>query len=291
MQQNLARCALLVKGLVLVALACVVTSMAAVVLAQTGATASPSSIPTVDELLALEPRERRATLKALDPSERRGLWFAVKKAQQELKGVPRKSAIKYRDMEGFPVDAGGWPNPNKARTKAALGTIVYDSGFPNIGFGGGQIVGNRFNTHTGLPVCNPGTVSTISALVVPGQLLTTSSVGFVLLGPQTGGGAAMALFSTFGTAIGIIDSVTFAGLGVTYTGSEFFVLFGDFASSYVPVLGSGTTLGQGAHGLVGYTGGMFPNIVSTFNLGGFRNSFIRATGIIVPVELMTFEVD
>ena len=244
----------------------------------------------IEKLLAMSPEKRRAYLKALAPEERRGLWRQVKQADFARRDVEKAS---YKDMEGFPVDAEGWKSAKKVPTKAAVGTITYDSGFPSTAFSPGSpsLLGNRFNTHTGIPVCNPGTVSTVQALVVPGPANTTPSAGFVILGPQTTMGGAMALFSTFTTATGVIDSVTFAGLGATYTGSEFFVLFGDFANSYVPVLGSGSTLGQGHHGLVGYTGGMFPDITGTFNLGGFRNSFIRATGVIVPVELMTFEVD
>lgn len=243
----------------------------------------------VEKLLAMPAKERRAELKKLSPGERKGLWMAVQKAHFADRGEPAR----YRDLEGFPVNVQqGFGGKKKVAPKAALGTIAYDSAFPTIGFGGGAIVGNRFNTHTGIPVCNPFTVSTIQALVVPGPANTTSSAGFVLLGPQTApGGAAMALFSTFTVATGVIDSLTFAGLGVTGTGSEFFVLFGDFASVYIPVFGTGTTLGQGGHGMVGYTGGMFPNITSTFDFGGALNSFIRATGIIVPVELMAFEVD
>ena len=256
----------------------------------------PGMKAKVDQLLAMPAKERRAHLKAMSPQERRGLWFQVKQAEYFPSARER---TKYEDLEGFSVDSGGWSSAKPGTTptkavpdKAATGTIAYDSGFPTIAFGGGELVGNRFNTHTGIPVCNPGTVSTIRALVVPGPANTSSSVGFVLLGPQTApGGAANALFSTFGVASGIIDSVAFAGLGVTYTGSEFFVLFGDFANIYVPAFGTGTTLAQGHHGLVGYTGGMGPNIVSTFNFGSVLNSYIRATGAIVPVELMSFEAE
>jgi hypothetical protein len=241
----------------------------------------------IKALMAMPAKERRAELKKLSPAERKGLWLAVKGSQFASRGEPAK----YRDLKGFPVDVDQGFKGKRLLPKAAVGTIAYDSGFPSVGFGGGAIVGNRFNTHTGIPVCNPGTVSTIQALVVPGPAQTSSSAGFVLLGPQTTMGGAMALFSTFTAATGVIDSLTFAGLGVTYTGSSFFVLFGDFAASYIPVLGTGSTLGQGHHGVVGYTGMMGPNITGTFDFGGILNSYIRATGTIVPVELMAFEVE
>jgi len=141
-------------------------------------------------------------------------------------------------------------------------------------------------------VLNPGTVSTVQAVVAQGPAFTTSSAGFVLLGPQTTGGGAMALFSTFtNTPTGTTDTVTFAGIGASYTGSSFFVLFGDFDSVYVPVFGTGSTLGQGHHGVVGYTGGMGPNITGTFDFGDTLNALVRSTGNIVPVELMSYSVE
>jgi hypothetical protein len=38
--------------------------------------------------------------------------------------------------------------------------------------------------------------------------------------------------------------------------------------------------------MVGYTGGMGPNITSTFDFGGQFNSFIRSSATILPVELL-----
>ena len=77
---------------------------------------------------------------------------------------------------------------------------------------------------------------------------------------------------------GTTYTVTYNGIGANYTGSSFFVLFGDFASVYVPAFGTGTNNMQGHHGVVGYTGGMGPDITSTFDFGGTLNSLIRATG-------------
>ena len=267
-------------------------------LAQSGSAGTAAGAASLDaqveELLAMSPEKRRAHLKALSPAERRGLWMRVKRAEFGSGEAPNYSKPPtYEELNGFPVDAGGWKSPKRVTTKAAVGTITYDSGLPNTAFSPGSpsLLGNRFNTHTGIPVCNPGTVSTVQALVVPGPANTTSSAGFVLLGPQTSMGGAIAIDSTFGPATGLIDSVTFAGLGATYTGSEFFVLFGAFSSVYVPVFGPGTTLGQGHHAIIGNTGGMGPSITATTPFATALNGFIRATGVIVPVELMTFEVD
>jgi len=244
----------------------------------------PALDAQVDALLALPKAERRAKLKAIPPAERKGLWFKVKQTQALRRGVQPR-------VKGSGLTAHAVSPKTQSALPRAVGTIAYDSGAFTTSFGGGSIVGNKFDTHTGIPVLTSGVVSTIVAQVAPGPSQTSASAGFVLLGPQTGGGGANAIFSTFTTATGASPVLTFPGLGVNYTGNSFFVLFGDFANSYVPVLGTGTTNAQGHHGVVGYTGGMGPNITGTFNLGGALNSFIRATGDIVPVELMTFSVD
>lgn len=239
----------------------------------------------VNALLEMPPKERKAVLKNMDASERRGLWFQLKKEERARKGLSAKKNA-YATPIPVTVQAPGFQNPQEA-----IGTIRYDDGFASQGFGGGSIIGQRFNSHTGLPMLTSGTVSTVRAVVAPGPANTTSSAGFVLLGPQTVGGGAMAVFSTFGLATGVIDTVSFSGIGASYTGTEFFVLFGDFASVYIPVFGTGTTMGQGHHGVVGYTGGMGPNITGTFDFGGTLNALIRASGNIVPVELMSFEIE
>jgi hypothetical protein len=256
--------------------------------------------PRIQSLLDMAPKERRAALKAMPKGERQGLWLQMKKAERVKKGLPLKQAVKtggYAKAEVLreSADAGSASAKNAARfdqavATRAVGTIQYDDGTGNTTFGGGAIIGNRFDTANGNPVQVSGTVSTVQAVVAQGPAFTTSSAGFVLLGPQTGGGGAFAIFSTFTGATGITDTITFANLGVNYTGSSFFVLFGDFANSYVPVFDTGSN-GQGFHGVVGYTGGMGPNITSTFDFGETRNALIRATGNVVPVELTRFSVE
>lgn len=239
----------------------------------------------IETLLAMPADERRATLKQMSPDQRRGLWFRLKRAEVREKSSSRKA---YRDLVGTNRTSRSTAPPAKL-----AGTIQYDDGVVNTTFGGGAIIGNRFDTHDGgVQVTASGTVDTVVAVVVEGPAFTSTTAGFVLLGPQTGGGGAMAIFSTFTTAIaGTTDTVTFAGLGASYTGSSFFVLFGDFASINVPAFGTGSTNGQGFHGVVGYTGGMGPNITGTFDFGGTRNGLVRVTGNVLPVELMSFDVE
>lgn len=248
----------------------------------------------VAELRAMNPSERRAALKAMNPEERQGLWFQIKRMDREQRGGAEQSAGFYRDAvaAGRGGDESGAAVQGREAGSRAVGTITYDDGVITNTFGGGAIVGNRFDTHTGVPVLANGTVSTVVGVVQPGPGQTTSSAGFVLLGPQTGGGGAMAIFSTFTAGLtAATETVTFSQLGVNYTGSSFFVLFGDFAQSYVPAFGTGSTNGQGHHGLVGYTGGQGPNITGTFDFGGTLNGLVRASGNILPVELMEFGVE
>lgn len=262
-----------------------VSSCAVLALLPTLSTADVDQEARLAQLRAMEPAERRAALKAMSPEQRKGLWFAVKQADWNQ---PPAGDGFYRNA----IQAGsGQATRNSAASPRAIGTITYDDGVNTTTFGGGAIIGNRFDTHTGVPVLASGTVSAVQAVVVQGPAFTSSSAGFVLLGPQTTGGGAMALFSSFTSATGVTDTVDFTGLNVNYPGNSFFVLFGDFANSYVPAFGGGTVNGQGHHGVVGYTGGMGPNITSTFDFGGTLNSLVRASGNILPVELIEYDVE
>jgi len=244
----------------------------------------------VEALARMAPEARRAELKKMTPEQRRSLWFELKKAKRAAQGEqPLKPGT---GLTPRPLSEEQKAASRQLATKAgAPGTIKYDDGTPMSSFGGGAIIGNRFDTAMGNPIAASGTISTVVGIVVPGPAVTSSTGGFVIEGPQTAGGGASAIFSSYMTATGAIDALTFTGLGVNYTGSTFMVLFLDFASLYVPAFGTGSTQSQGYHGLVGYTGGMGPNITSTFNFGNSRNGLIRVTGNVLPVELMSFEVD
>lgn len=246
----------------------------------------------IAELRAMNASERKAAIQAMSAEERRGIWFEVKQADRAEQGFDRPPVEEgfYREAIG---NVGAREGDANASASRAVGTITYDDGVITTSFGGGAIVGNRFDTHDGgVQVLASGTVSTVVGVVIPGPSLTTNSAGFVLEGPQTVGGGAFALFSSFtGGLTAATETVVFPNLGVNYTGSSFFVLFGDFANSYVPAFGTGTTAGQGHHGVVGYTGGMGPNITSTFDFGNTLNALVRATGNILPVELIEYGVE
>lgn len=245
----------------------------------------------IAELRAMSKEDRTAALRAMAPEERRGLWFQLKQAERDAKGRAPTADGFYRDA--IAQGTGSRPPTTAGESSRAFGTIQYDDGVITSTFGGGAIIGNRFDTHTGgVNLTASGTVDTVVAVVVQGPGFTNDSAGFVLEGPQTVGGGAFAIFSTFTAGItGTTDTITFSGINQSYTGSSFFVLFGDFATSYVPAFGTGTNNMQGHHGVVGYTGGMGPNITGTFDFGGTLNSLIRATGNILPVELMDYGVN
>jgi hypothetical protein len=258
------------------------------------AAVQPAELDTqIEKLLELPAEERRARLKQLTPGARRGLWLKLKRAEFERRGArPRASA---KDLEPRPIEAP----PGKGVFQKVVGSIAYDRGFPAVGFGSDGLIGNRFNTHTGVPVLNPGTIATVRAVVVPGStgggttrgVTGVQSAGFVVFGQQTSMGGAPALFSTFAPASGVIDTVSFTGLSVAYTGSSFFVMFGDFTPSYIPVFGTETTMGQGHHAaFVPSTGTGRGTVTAISDLPGF-NGLIRTTGNIVPVELMKFDVE
>ena len=255
----------------------------------------------VETLRGMAPKARRAALKKMTPEERRGLWFELKREQAAEKGL--KPLVKGAGLtphhvpHQVPHQVEARPDAVARRHKLApkagiLGTIKYDNDTPMTIFGGGAIIGNRFDTAVGDPIATSGTISTVVGVVQPGPSQTTSSAGFVIEGPQTVGGGAFAIFSTFtGGLTASTETVTYSGLGVNYTGSSFFVLFGDFASSYDPAFSTGSTQGQGHHGVVGYTGMMGPNITGTFDFGGSKNALVRVTGNVLPVELMSFDVE
>lgn len=209
------------------------------------------------------------------PLEAKAITAEVKKALAESPGEPEDAA-----SEGDVAEAAG--------------SIVYDSGVFTTSFGGGAIIGNRFDTALGQPILPNGTVETVSAVVVPGPAHNSDVAGYVILGPLDAGGGAVALDS--GQTSGLTaatETVAFTNLGVQYVGNSFLVLFRDFANEYVPAFGNGTNNGQGFHGIVGYTGGQGPNITGNFDFGNALNGLVRASGNIVnpiPVELMKFEV-
>jgi len=171
------------------------------------------------------------------------------------------------------------------------GTVQYDPGAPADGLLGQQgpsaTVGNRFSSRNGNPL-STGSVSGLSFYVANASLAGGLAV---LWGPPTGGGGAPAIGSfTVGTMASTgFHAVTFTAIPV---GNDF--LAGLYVNSGQPSRGqvglrSASTNGQGFHGMqISFGGGAGANYAS---LAG-QNSMFRASGtVIVPVELMEFDVD
>lgn len=249
----------------------------------------------------------------LAPGELKTMTAAEKKAHQQAQWAARAEYRQALVREGFevaPLEAKAvTAQVKKAMEQPAeepgaeaaegeveeiVGSIIYDSGVVDRSFGGGALVGNRFDTALGQPVQVNGTIETVSAVLVPGPANSNGDAGYVIHGPinTMGGAAALNSGSTSGLTAAT-ETVAFTNLGVQYVGNSFLVLFRDFASEYVPVFGTESRDSQGHHGIVGYTGGQGPNITGTFNFGNALNGFVRASGNIVnpiPVELMKFQV-
>lgn len=249
----------------------------------------------IAELRAMNASERQAALQAMNPEERKELWFQVKQMNRAEREDAQPVDGFYRNAVQSQEPGGGEPSAKASAPAGSrdVGTITYDDGNPSVTFGGGALLGNRFDTNTGVPVVASGTVDTVMAVLQPGEAAAaTDSAFFAVYGQQTTGGGATAIFSTAITGLtGETATVTFTGIGANYPGDSFFVLFDDANTGYVPAFGQGTTNGQGYHGLVGYTGGQSPDFTSTFNLGNAYNGLIRASGNILPVELIEYGVD
>lgn len=249
----------------------------------------------IAELRAMNASERQAALQAMNPEERKELWFQVKQMNRAEREDAQPVDGFYRNAVQSQESGGGESNPTASARAGSrdMGTITYDDGVGSTSFGGGALVGNRFDTNTGVPVVASGTVDTVMAVLQAGTAAAaTDTAFFAVYGQQTAGGGATAIFDTVLTGLtGATATVTFTGIGANYPGDSFFVLFDDANTGYVPTFGQGTTNGQGYHGLVGYTGGQSPDFTGTFNLGNVYNSLIRATGNILPVELMEFGVE
>lgn len=254
-------------------------------------TGSKPTNEQIQQLIAMSGPDRRAYLKAMPVGQRGELWMAMKRMKSGKAAIKGSSAYKQGNKSSTTKQLASANSRQGAQPNGGPITIQYDQGNFSTSFGGGAIVGNRFDTRTGNPILASGTVDTVEAVVVPGASVSSSSAGFVMLGPQTTGGGANAIYSSFTAASGSTDTISFPSMGASYTGASFFVLFGDFASSYVPVFGTETVNGQGHHGVVGYTGGTGPNITGTFDFGGTLNAFVRAGGTSLPVELTNWGVE
>lgn len=169
----------------------------------------------------------------------------------------------------------------------AIGTIVYDTGTAVLSTNApGYCVGNRFNTFNGSqPVVVSGSVSSVSFYHFGGAF---SSFFISAFGPVSGTAAPLILSTLIPQAGPGFYNAPFA---FNYTGASFQagVYDGNSATTGTQVgIDTGTVGGQGGHlmAIVWNTGGG-----TGFTVSPFANSVFRATGDLVPVELMDFSVE
>lgn len=171
-----------------------------------------------------------------------------------------------------PVFAGG------ARSLAP-GTIQYDDGTANaLPTASSFCYGNQFNTAVGNPLTASGTITNLSFFVTG----TGTDNVFVSAFDQLAGTAANFLgsFSVPANAGGFNT----AALNIPYVGNTFLAGVWYIGGDTV-ALGTGTTAGQGIHGM------LINDIVATGFSALSVNTLIRARGnVVIPVELTAFEV-
>lgn len=177
------------------------------------------------------------------------------------------------------------PAPVTAPAKArAAGTIAYDNGvataLPNVT---SHSWGNQFNTQNSDPVFASGSVSKLTFFMDAGA--GTDNVFASVFGPVAGTAAPVLTSPSvpLNGGPGAWNTHTFT-TPIAYTGASFLAgiwYFGDTIA-----LGAGTTNGQGHHGM------HINDIAGTgFVSLGTLNALMRASGNIVPVELMSFSAE
>ncbi len=187
-------------------------------------------------------------------------------------------------------------------------SITYDTGtFTGIGtipaVPDNFAFGNNFDSVDGGPIGGAKATITITQLtafmaIVNSSTTVTNNAFMTIFGPPNTAGVAVALTSA---NIGDLQPGTFntVALGTTITGTNLNFMAGVWnptngttgdtnpcTNDCVGFDSSGTSNGQGFHGMAveDFGGGNFtPNSVA--------NAMLRATGALVPVELMSFSID
>jgi hypothetical protein len=209
-------------------------------------------------------------------------------AQQGASQKAAEAAAAGLSMEGIAVPNRSFqplPSPRFSGPRAQLinGTIQYDAGAVGTAGASSFCVGNQFDSAALNPLIASGSITMVQASMI-----------------SVGGTAAF--FSYFdqqaGTTAHLIDSVSVLGLAAglntfvpglstnDYVGNTFLAGMWRFNTD-VPAVASGTTGGQGFHGMI------INDIVATaFSRPGTFNAVLRVSGNVlsIPVELTGFEI-
>jgi len=199
---------------------------------------------------------------------------AEKALQMASNPEPAPSAEAVRQLD-TPIQT---PAPKGAR---AIGTITYDDGTVTaVPVNSSFCYGNQFNTWSGNAVMASGSVTALD-IYMAGMGGTAAFVS--ILGP-VGAGTSAAVLTSFSTPLAIGWNAVVPASPVNYVGSSFLAGVWYFGGDSVG-LGSGTVAGQGGHG-------MYINDISGTGFVALSsvNALVRASGDVLPVELMTFTV-
>jgi len=217
------------------------------------------------------------------------LLAAVATVQAERPGQVEKAEYLAAHPEamnnsGAPVRSlGETVQAPKAKSTRAMGTITYDDGTYNSAPGvTSYCYGNQFNTWSGNPVMANGVVTALDFFMVQ----ASGNVYLSVYGPVSGTTApqltSVSVPLTAGP--GQWNHHTFAS-PLSYVGSSFLAGVWYIAGEYVG-LNTGTVAGQGHHGMWINDG----NPGSGFATLSGVNGMVRASGDVLPVELMNFTI-
>ncbi len=170
------------------------------------------------------------------------------------------------------------------RSSLVAGTIQYDSGAVGTAGQSSFCVGNQFDTTGGAnPLTASGSVTQIQVSMVG----VGGTGAFFSIFHQQAGATANVISSSFISSI--TPGMNTVGVGpFNYVGSTFLAGMWQFTvGSDTPAVASGTTGGQGFHGM------SINDVVGTgFNRPGTFNAVMRPSGnlLAIPVELTGFEI-
>ncbi len=173
----------------------------------------------------------------------------------------------------------------RVKSSRAMGQIIYDDGVMTASpVTSSYCYGNQFDTFIGAnPVMVSGSVTAMSFYM--GTAAGTDAVFVSVFGPVSGTTASVLASASvpLNNGAGAFNTHVFAS-PINYPGSSFLAGVWYIAGD-TPGLASGTTAGQGHHGMV------INDIVGTgFSLLSGLNGMVGAWGDVLPVELMTFTV-
>ncbi len=234
-------------------------------------------------------------------------FASMSKAERQAAVQAMKDAESAQAGPGFQGDLKTGVQHEAPRRTTNI-SITYDTGvFSSVGaipaIGDNFAFGNNFNSVSGGAIGGGKATVTITQLTVFMAIVNSSTTAsnnafMTIFGPPDTGGVATALTSANITGL-LPGSFNTVSLGTTLTGTDLNFMAGVWnppagstagttpcGNDCVGFDSAGTVAGQGFHGMAveDLSGGNYtPNSVA--------NAMLRASGNLVPVELMSFSID